>query len=565
MITDKTSCSIIAEVLGSHGVSKAVVSPGSRCAPISLALDDAEGIGLTVVADERSAAFIALGMAQVSRKPVALVCTSGSALLNYAPAVAEAFYQGIPLIVISADRPEQWIDQDDSQTIRQFEALDHFVKRSYDIPDTIMPDNEHLWYANRIANDACLTALSGRQGPVHINVQLHAPLTRQGSRVEKQRIVEDIDPDRRLTREDAFDLARQAADAKILVVAGFMPPDSRINRAVAEFSRLPNVYILHETLSNLHFSGGHSALDTVIGSLSENEAVEMTPDLVITIGGALVSRFVKQFIREHNPKLGHWAISDAPGVTDCFKCLTKRISVSPDSFFRRFGGALRSIGVSTGYREKWHRHADRVMRLHEAYLSTIGWSDMKGMQTIFSKISPGVNLQLSNGTPVRYAQLLQRQAPHAEFCNRGVSGIDGCTSTAVGASMEYGRITLFISGDLSFSYDLSALACRDIPDSLRIIVFNNSGGGIFRFVATTDTLPKDKRESLFCAPPGLNIESVARSFGFNYLRADNESLLETALSELLDPAQGKTILEVKTDPEISAKTLKDYFISIKKT
>ncbi len=183
MITDKSSCNILAEVLSAHGVRDAVVSPGSRNAPLILAFDSRKEIKLTVVADERSAAFIALGMAQASRRPVALVCTSGSALLNYAPAVAEAYYQGVPLIVVSADRPEQWIDQDDSQTIRQFEALSNFVKRSYDIPDCIMPDDEHLWFANRIANDACITAIAGKPGPVHINVQLHAPLTRPGTQL----------------------------------------------------------------------------------------------------------------------------------------------------------------------------------------------------------------------------------------------------------------------------------------------------------------------------------------------------------------------------------------------
>ena len=174
-MNSKTSCEILAKVLAGHGVSDAVVSPGSRNTPLILALDDEPGIKLHTVIDERSAAFIALGMSQISRRPTVLCCTSGTALLNYAPAAAEAYYQGIPLIILSADRPEEWIDQDDSQTLRQFEALRNYVKASYDIPEFDFGNTAMQWYTNRIANDACLTAVTGHPGPVHVNLQFDNP------------------------------------------------------------------------------------------------------------------------------------------------------------------------------------------------------------------------------------------------------------------------------------------------------------------------------------------------------------------------------------------------------
>lgn len=560
MITDKTSCNIIAEVLAAHGIREAVVSPGSRNAPLILAFDDRPEMNLTVVADERSAAFIALGMAQAGRRPVALVCTSGSALLNYAPAVSEAYYQGIPLIVVSADRPTQWIDQDDSQTIRQFEALGNFVKRSFDIPDCLMPGDEHLWYANRIANDACLAAVSGKPGPVHINVQLHAPLTRKGSSAPMQRIVSAVGGEDIISRETAQKLAEEAAGKSILVVAGFMPPDYRLSKTMAAFSRIPGVYLLHETLANLHSCDGCQAVDTVVGFLDDDDKERLRPDIVITFGGALVSRFIKQYLRDYPPRYGHWSVGPGDTVVDCFKSLSLRITTSPAGFFRRFGGALKAkAGGNHRYTELWQTAAQRATESHRRYLTDIPWSDMKALKMVFDRLPSDTNLQLSNGTPVRYAQLLQSRPPHAVFCNRGVSGIDGCTSTATGAAMAYGGLTLLISGDLSFSYDISALACRSIPPTMRIIVMNNSGGAIFRFVATTASLPEEKRERYFCADPAIDTNGVAAAFGFIYECADSPESMSKALDRLFSKSERPVILEAKTPPEVSAEILRKYF------
>lgn len=563
MIPDKTNCLILAEVLARQGVRRCVVSPGSRNAPLILAFDACPDIELTVVADERSAAFIALGMSQVSQRPVALVCTSGSAPLNYAPALAEALYQGIPLIAISADRPLQWIDQDDSQTIHQAGVLDNLVKRSFDIPDVKMPGEEHLWYANRVANEACLTAISGKPGPVHINVQLHAPLTNEGTALPSQRMVENIEPEGMVSKETILQLAHEAADARILVVGGFCPPDDRLNRALSIFSQLPNVFILHETLANLHLPDGQTPVDTLLCSLSESDKEDLRPDIVISFGGALVSRFVKQYLRSYPPRLGHWAIGLNDRIADCFQSLTKRITAPAAPFFRRLRGVLGKFVNQSSYRQEWISASERAANLHARYLRDIPWSDMKGLEIVFRTLPVSLNLQLSNGTPVRYAQLLQQHAPHASFCNRGVSGIDGCTSTSVGAALAYPGMTLLITGDLSFSYDLSALAFKGIPQRLRIIVVNNSGGAIFRFVATTASLPDDLREKYFCADPRLDLTKLTDAFGMEYLYADNESSLIKALERLFSPSDGCILLEMKTDPLISASILENYFSTLK--
>ena len=218
--TDKEVCNILADVVIAHGVRRAVLSPGSRNAPLLVALARREEIDKYVIVDERSAAFVALGMAQQLGEPVMLVCTSGTAVLNYAPAIAEAYYQKLPLIVVSADRPKEWIDQDDSQTIRQFEVLSQFVKKSYDIPARCNDDIAR-WYANRIVNDAMIEAMSGRKAPVHINVQLDEPLAGLSEYEGSQRVIEMIAPSQSVSGCDMEKLLDEAVGKDILVIAGF--------------------------------------------------------------------------------------------------------------------------------------------------------------------------------------------------------------------------------------------------------------------------------------------------------------------------------------------------------
>lgn len=544
------------EVAIRQGVGDVVLSPGSRNAPLVMAFTAREDIRRHVVIDERSAAFVALGIAQVSGRPVALACTSGTALLNYAPAVAEAYYQALPLIVISADRPHEWIDQDDSQTLHQYEALSNFVKRSYDISDA---DSD--WFANRTANDAMLTATAGRPGPVHINVQLSAPLNMLADcpGTDEERIIRILGKEDAPRREDIDRLARQAAGKRILVVAGFMPPSHRLNNAMAALTALPEVAIMYETLSNLHLGARQSLIDVTLSAMTPGQKEQLRPDIVISLGGALVSRFVKQYLRTYSPA-EHWNIGQSHTTVDCFGALTLRVESNPASFIRRFAAALRrhrrDISAADNYKASWDMMRDEALRSHRYYLASAPWSDLSAMELIMERVPDNCNIQLSNGTPVRYAQLLTIHEPHASYCNRGVSGIDGCTSTAVGASLAYNGITLLITGDMSMSYDLSGLALPLKPSRLRIIVLNNGGGGIFRFIEATRQLPC--REEYLCADPKLDIKGVAQTFGFSYMRADSKESLIKALDTFYELSDTPALLEVVTNPDTSAEVLTGY-------
>ena len=556
--TDKEVCNILVDVLLKHGVKRAVVSPGSRNAPLLVALSREDGIEKTIIVDERSAAFAALGMAQQTGEPVALVCTSGTALLNYAPAVAEAYYQKLPLIVVSADRPKEWIDQDDSQTIRQFEALSQFVKRSYDLPARC-GDDVARWYADRIINDAMMEATSGRCAPVHINIQLDEPLSGSSEWSRQSRCIELISPSADLSESDMSRLVEVSRGCRILVIAGFMRPDEKCQKALERLSEMPNVAVLTETISNMRSPRFISAIDRTL--IAMEEAEEYVPGLLITIGGAIVSRMVKTFLRHNKPKY-QWYVGVSDVTVDCMQSLTTRIQTDAGSFLSQFADVYCKMKEDGDFANSWQALAEKGLARHCRYVQNAPWSDMKAHSVIFKKLSEqnrSIMLQFSNGTTIRYAQLFGDLVKADNYCNRGVSGIDGSTSTALGASLAFYGLTVLITGDMSFGYDLSGLASRYNTKNFKIIVVNNSGGGIFRFVKSTATLP-ELEEYLECQRE-LPVKKYSDAFGFCYYEAENETELKAQLSEFLSVEQ-PAILSVKTDSVISGETLKNYFKKI---
>lgn len=560
--TDKRFCSILFDVLTSKGVKDVVCSPGSRNAPLLIAAASRPELRKHIVIDERSAAFMALGLSQVSRRPVALVCTSGTALLNYSPAIAEAFYQSVPLIAISADRPEQWIDQDDSQTLRQFEALSHFVKKSYRIPAYGNTDKELQWYVNRIVNDAMIEATSRRKGPVHINVELGENLGGKATRCDfSERLIEFIGADAIGNKEMVRELAAKTAASKVLLVAGFLPPDSRLHKAVGELASLPNVVAMTETLSNLHLGRNATGIDSVLTAYSSDILDAEAPDLVISIGGSLVSRKLKEYLRRNAALCEHWAIGWYHTTSDCFMSLTKRIESDPARLLRQLAVILRRqpiLSTVCGYAARWNNLRERAVRAKSAFVEEAPWSDLKAFEIISEILPQDVNLFLSNGTAVRYAQILGEHSPHASYCNRGVSGIDGSISTAIGGAKIYKGRTVVVTGDMSMAYDINSLALPDIPAGLVIIVIDNGGGGIFRFIPSTSSL--EELETYFCVPPKLPLQLLASAYGFDYAEATDADSLNGILHEIfkMPGHSAPCIIRIVTDGPTSAEQLKRY-------
>lgn len=557
LTTDKTAARMLAQLLRAHGIERVVVSPGSRNAPLIVALARTPELDCQVVIDERSAAFTALGMSLQSSRPVALCCTSGTALLNYAPAVAEAFYRRVPLIVISADRPEEWIDQDDSQTLWQQDALAPYVKRRCDISARLDFDNGE-WWANRVINDALLEAVSSRPGPVHINIRLDAPLNRMAQApASHPRIITEIAPTGDLTTARAREIGSMLASPhKVMIVAGFHSPDWRLNKALGRLASLPNVAVLTETIANLHNPLFISRIDSTLSRLSADDRRALAPDTIITLGGALVSRHIKEWLRSLPPSVDHWHVGLSHTTIDCFRHLSMRIEMEPDIFMSQLASALQIHRTPSDYASSWQSAASRAATIHDHLIAEAPWCDLKAFSIIFGMIPRGWNLHLSNGTPIRYAQLMDCTNIHRTDCNRGVSGIDGCTSTALGASWVYGGTTLLISGDMSFQYDIAALSSTLLTPRFKMIVICNGGGGIFRFIGATRTLPELDR--YLSVGTRLPLQGLCDAYGIAYHEAHSDSGLREAFARFAAVDDRPALLAVHTDPTLSAQILNAY-------
>ena len=557
--TSKKFCSIIFDILEQKGIKDVVCSPGSRNVPLLLAASARASLKKHFVVDERSAGFTGLGMALVSKRPVVLICTSGTALLNYAPSIAEAYYQNIPLIVLSADRPIQWIDQDDSQTLKQDGALDNFVKKSYSIPAVNDDEPELQWYVNRIINEAVLTCLSRKKGPVHINIHLSEPLGLKSLLSNnKQREINILEANSIRNKNIFKDLALKLSKSNVMLVAGFSQPDSELQKVIAEFSKFPNVTVMAETISNLHLTEDNYSIDSVLTAFENEELDKLFPEVVISIGGSLVSRKLKEYLRRNSSRFEHWSIGYNDTVTDPFMGLRLKIELPGVNFFRSVTREIKKIKVDTSkqeYRQLWKEKRIIANKTKQKYVDQSDWSELKAFSLILSNLPFSENLFLSNGTPVRYAQIIKYKLPHASYCNRGVSGIDGSVSTAVGGAISYKEGSLLITGDLSMSYDIGALGLKDVPSNFKIIVIDNQGGGIFRFIPTTSNL--EEREEYFCQSPILPLKELAQGYDWDYLECEDEISLKEALPHFFTSTK-KIIMRIVCDGVNSAEILKKY-------
>lgn len=553
--TDKKQVRILLEILSRKGVEDIVISPGSRNAPLIIGAARNEKFRKHVVVDERCAAFMGLGIAQQTGKPAALVCTSGTAVLNYAPAIAEAYYQQQPLIVLTADRPPEAIDQDDSQTLRQDGIYANYIKYSVTLPTEIsVPEDEY--YVVREVNQAVNAAMRPPYGPVHINIPLREPLSGISSDTESPRIIEGGNPRKILPEEEIAGLSGILSSAsRVMLLASFGRYDKKLSEALETLAQLPQVVLLTENISNIRAKGAITTIDKLLSSIPEGREQTYAPDLLVTFGGSLVSKMIKQFIKSYPPK-EHWNINQGPFLVDTFRALTRQIDATPSYLLGRMAEQATAKNAAE-YSQLWHKLEEEAEAAKQKYIDSIPWSDLKAFSVLLPEIPAGTALQLSNGTPVRYAQLFRCNQFATVNSNRGVSGIDGSVSTAVGAAVANpGRDTLLITGDMGFLYDSNALAIPDIPPALKIVVMKNGGGNIFRFLKGTSQLPELER--YFETVQEVNVKALAQAGGFEYFKAENETALREALPLFLG-SEGKSLLEIETPRCENDKILRNYF------
>ena len=546
--SNKENVNILTSLLVAHGVSYAVVCPGSRNAPIVHNLVTCPDIDCFSVTDERSAGFYALGMAQATLSPVAVCVTSGTALLNLLPAVAEAYYQHVPLVVISADRPPQWIDQLDGQTLPQQDALGRFVRKAVSLPE---PHNEEEhWFCNRLVNEALLAARQRGDGPVHINVPLTEPLYEfTVDSLPDERMITYAAPcvDKRLITECAGMFWKAS---RPMVVVGQSSKEKLIADDFAEISGF--AVVLNEALS---IGCGACHFDELL--CQEQLSDDLVPDFLLYVGDTLVSRRMKQFLRKLPKDVPVWAISEDGAVHDTFKSLCGVIEGHPADAIASLGDLApmkRRKGTSPFF-DRWDELLAETDEKIEDF--TPGYSQMAAVKCLEEMLDDDDDFvtHYANSMSVRLANIY---ACHYVFCNRGVNGIEGSLSTAAGFSLETDQTVYCVLGDLSFFYDSNALWNEELRGNLRILLLNNGGGGIFeKFEGLQGSAA---RERFVMAKHHASAEGICQSYQVAYRAAHNMDELEEGIY-WLQQEQGERpmLLEVFTDSANDAKIMKAYY------
>ena len=548
MYPKKELAQIVISACAQFNIETVVISPGSRNAPLTIGFSSHKEIETLSVVDERCAAFFALGIAQQTRKPVAVLCTSGSALLNYYPAVAEAFYSNIPLVIISADRPKHLIDIGDGQTIRQENVFANHILFSANL----IENPKYKTRNSQLIGEALQVAIS-QQGPVHINVPFDEPLYETVPVLKAYNFphISLSSLDNSHINYEKLSKSWNVAEKKMILV-GVNYPDADLHSLMDLYAEDDSVLILTETTSNLHHDKAIDSIDQLIFSLLDAEFQELKPDILITFGGMIISKRIKKFLRDYQPK-EHWNI-DARKATNTFLCLSEFIQIKPVDFFSHFNEFIRPL--KSDYQPKWIAFRDERREKHLAYLKSIKYSDFSVFEQALNAIPESCQLQISNSSIIRYAQLFSMKATVNIFCNRGTSGIDGSTSTAIGAAYATEQQTVFITGDLSFFYDGNGLWNSNIPKSFRIIIINNSGGGIFRIIPG----PKATNAAqYFETPHCLTAEYLCKMHQLEYQKAYSTETVIKELSRFFETSEKPKILEIFTPSAVNDLVLKDYF------
>ena len=558
MISDKKPVQDFIQLLDQHGIREIIICPGSRNAPFSISLAHDKRFKVHSIVDERSAAFVALGMAQQVNRPVAIICTSGTAVLNFAPALAEAYYQRVPLLVITADRPIEWIDQGEGQSIRQRQVYRNYVKASYEIAEEAS-EGDLVWYNTRVMDEAMRIANEGVRGPVHINFPLREPLYNTVHRnSEEIKMIGRAHAPMRLANDEGNFLQKCIENSeKVMVLAGQMSADDAMLAALRAFSKRRNVIVLTEAHSNLADAAFITTIDRFLATLDDESKQWLQPDLLITVGHNIISRKIKALLRKGGTR--HWHVDISGEGLDTVKKLSKVIPVTPTEFFESMneGGEYQS----SSYKERLLLYHERSATAAASYMQHAPWSDLKAFAVIHPAIPSGSDVQMGNSSAVRYILLHNARPDLKYFGNRGVAGIDGCTSTALGAAHSSNKLTTLITGDIGFFYDSNALWNNLNAANLRIIVINNGGGGIFRIIDGPDANSQEL-ETYFETAHSRSAAGLAAMYNTPFQSAKDSQSLTDGLNWLY-AQKGCAILEVNTPRLENSPVLKAYFEHIR--
>ena len=564
--SDKIGVQQLVAAFIAHGIKRIVFSPGSRNAPLVVAFANDLRFETVVIPDERSAAFYALGMAEESSRPVAVMCTSGSALLNYYPAISEAFYRNIPVVVVSADRPSEWVDQGDGQTIRQENVFKNHICASTTVYENPQSEDQK-WFNSRTIDEVLNTAKSNTGGPIHINFPFNEPLYDRTDQPpeKKDDFIQQFELEPRLSSKQLTQLKNTWNTAsKKLILCGQIPNNSYLNEQLKQLATDKSVAIVVENTSNLQDRSFIHCIDRTISSFINDERSLFQPDLLITLGAAVISKKIKNYLRSCQPK-EHWKIGASFPFMDTYQSLSTTIPMNENSFI----DVLLDDGVEfkrniSRYGEQWKQLDYLVQEKHHNFIEAAPFCDLTVFDLILDTIPEKSNLHLANSSVIRYAQLFDPIESISYYCNRGTSGIDGSVSSAIGHAIAgEDKLHTLIVGDMSFFYDSNAFWNHHVPSNVRIFLINNGGGGIFDIIPGPQKTPKG--DEFFVAQHSFTASSICDAFTINYKSANSLGDIEEQLQSFFEVQDNErpVLMEIFTDGKVSGATLNKYLEAVK--
>ena len=559
--TSKSGISRFIENCVAQGMKHVVASPGSRNAALVIAIDNHPEIEAIVVPDERSAAFFAIGMAQQLKAPVGVVCTSGSAMLNYYPAVAEAFYQSIPLVVITADRPKEWVNHGDGQTIVQSGVYTNHIRAEVEVEEEVGTE-EYLQFDAKIAA-AFAKATGSWKGPIHFNCPITEPMYGTVKKPEMNVPGKETETPFELS-EDALSKLKESwnSSKKRMILCGQMDYNPGVLNALIDLCEDASVAVLVENTSNLVHPKFNHCIDRSLSAIAPEEIEDFQPDFLLTIGGAVVSKRIKNFLR-NSPIQTHWRVGGAFPEMDTYRHLKYSAAMEPAPFLRALLDMERTMHP-TQFGWKWKQRDFTNQEKVPEILSSAPYSDLTVFDIVLDSIPDNAHLHMANSSVVRYCQLFDPIKSIRYYSNRGTSGIDGSSSTAAGASFaKSNELHVLITGDLSFFYDSNAFWNDSVKQNLRVVVINNGGGGIFRIIDGPGST--SQLEKYFETQHKASVKGICEAYDLEYDSADSLEEVEAGMVRLLtvETSGRPAVLEIFTPNELNDGVLKQFFAHFK--
>jgi 2-succinyl-5-enolpyruvyl-6-hydroxy-3-cyclohexene-1-carboxylate synthase len=541
--------------LRASGVTSAAVCPGSRSTPLALALAEQPGLACSYHVDERSAAFYALGYAKAAGRPVALLCTSGTAGANFLPAVAEAHHSRVPLIVMTADRPPELRSWGAAQTMEQRSLFAGFLRWFEEAPCPSERSGQDA-YAAALAWRAVCAATGLPPGPVHLNLPFREPL-----------VPKNFEPRQAPARSHAARLMQGLPAADTAPAEGLAGQFRGISRGVLLFGPgtwdedlAPAACALAEALdwpviadpaSGLR--AGTPVTDAVIHGADlllrdAATAASLSPEVIVRFGGQPTSGSLNAWLARHAPA-DVWLVDEAAAFRDPQHRATRMFRASPRPFCEMAAASPAARASDPAWRGEWRR-LDAVARAVAAgaLASQDAFLTPHLAAALWARLPDGAALYVANSMAVRDVDAFAgpRHADLRLLANRGVNGIDGLVSCALGAAAAKPVPTVLWCGDLAYLHDVSGLLAGQLLGAdLTVVVSNDDGGGIFEYLPIAASIPRPLFEQAFAMPHGTDLCQVARGFGWQATLADSAPSFEQALARALEG--GRHVIEVPVD------------------